>query len=873
VSRPSNSDISPERWRAVKAIVATALAYEQAERAVYLDRVCGTDAALRREVESLLDASNESGDFLARPAIDELHGGAARGPEGGDFAVRLAAALDDRYEVTRELGGGGMARVFVATERALGRQVVIKVLPSELAADLSVGRFKREIAFAARLQHANIVPLLAAGDVNGLPYYTMPYVEGLSLRSRLEKDGAMGAHEVIAVLRDVARALAYAHEHGVVHRDIKPGNILISGGAAVVTDFGIAKALSAARMVTDEHAEAADVATITQLGTALGTPAYMPPEQASGALVDHRADVYALGCTAYELLTGRPPFHGRPTNQLILAHLTEEPAPIGAARGELPRELAETVMRCLAKEPAARPSAAEIARTLDGGLTPSTVTTQHAPTTRAMAHGRARVALIVGGAIALAAAPFAGRVWTRLLSGDDRPRTVAVLRLDNVGGDSTNEYFAAGLADELTNALARVEGLVVTPPSAANDGVQDASPAVARKLGVSTLLVGSVQRAGERLRVRVRLVSGTDGHVLWSNTYDKTLADVFAVQTDIADSVAASLRLTLGPAVKARVAAASGTRNAEAYLYYLQGRYAAARYTEPDLRRSIALYKQAIERDSTFARAWAGMADAWAGLAADFVPPSEALPLARDGARRALALDSTLAEAHIALGNVLLSDWDADGASLAFERAVTLEPTSAAGHYYAASALLPLGRVNDALGHAMTAARLEPSQSAYATAVAMVLLRTGQFDSAAATARRAFALDSSFTYAATVLGDALRLKGASREALDAYASRGPAQTAYDLVGPALARITLGQTEEARRALRELTALSARQSVPADAVAMVYAGLGDRDRAFDWLERAYTAHSAALVSLTTDPDWAPLRDDARFADLVRRVRRR
>jgi len=368
-------------------------------------------------------------------------------------------------------------------------------------------------------------------------------------------------------------------------------------------------------------------------------------------------------------------------------------------------------------------------------------------------------------------------------------------------------------------------------------------------------------------------VSGTDGHVLWSNTYDRTLADVFAVQTDIADSVVASLRLTLSPAVKARVAAASGTRNAEACLLYLQGRYAAARYTEPDLRRSIALYEQAIGRDSTFARAWAGMADAWAGLAADFVPPSEALPPARDGARRALALDSTLAEAHVALGNVLLSDWDADSASAAFERAVTLEPNSAASHYYAASALLALGRVNEALGHANTAARLEPSQPAYATAVALALLRAGRFDSAAATARRAFALDSSFTYAATVLGDALRLKGASREALDAYASRGPAQTAYDLVGPALTRITLGQTDEARRAIRELTALGARQSVPADAVAMVYAGLGDRNQAFDWLERAYMAHSAALVSLTTDPDWTPLRGDARFADLARRVRRR
>jgi eukaryotic-like serine/threonine-protein kinase len=872
VNRPPDAAMSPERWRVVKEILATAIEHDGAERVAFLDRVCGDDATLRREVESLIAAAEAADQFLARPALDVVRDGVET--EGPELAARLTAALDERYAVERELGGGGMARVFVATERALGRHVVIKVLPNDVGAGLSIERFKREIAFAARLQHANIVPLLAAGEVDGLPYYTMPFVEGMSLRSRLEREGRLTVRDAVPVLHDVARALAYAHDHGVIHRDIKPDNVLIAGGAAVVTDFGIAKAVSAARTAARTDGGTGDGATITQLGAALGTPAYMPPEQAAGDEVDHRADVYAFGCTAYELLTGRPPFYGRATSRLFLAHLTEEPAPVTAARGDLPPGLADIVMRCLAKDRMARPTAADIVQALDGGVALTPVTfgaTGEAAERRAASRRPGRRAFLVGSAIVLATAPFVTRVWTHISGrGETAPRTIAVLRLENVGGDTTNEYFAAGLAEELTNALAKVEGLVVTPPGAESGATPAQRRDVARKLGVSILLGGSVQRAGDRLRVTVRLLDVTNDHVLWSSTYDKTLADVFAVQTDIADAVAASLRLTLSGTAKARVAAASGTRNAEAYLLYLQGRYAAARYTESDLRRSISLYEQAIQRDSSFARAWAGMADAWTALAGDFAPPNDILPSARQAAGRALALDSTLADAHVALGNVLLSDWDAAGASRSFERAVALERTSAATHYYAASALIALGRFDEAVDRATMAHRLEPGEPSYATAVALALLRAGRFDSAAATARRAFALDSAFTSAATVLGDALRLKGAPREALDAYAARGPAQTAYDLVGPALARIGIGETVEARRTLRELTALGARQNVPPDAVAMVYAGLGDRDQAFAWLERAYASHSAALVSLATDQDWAPLRSDPRFAALVRRV---
>ncbi|GLC24905.1 protein kinase domain-containing protein [Roseisolibacter agri] len=866
MSEPARPPLPPVRWQEVKAIVAAALERPPAERAAHVAQACAIDEELRREVESLLRAHEAAGAFLERPAIEDAgHAPLADADdEDAALAARLAAALADRYAIERELGGGGMARVYVATERALGRRVVVKLLSSSTAAGLSVSRFRREIALAARLQHANIVPLLAAGEADGLPYYTMPYVEGLSLRARLQRGDAIGVGEVVSILHDVSRALAYAHAHGVVHRDIKPDNVLVAGGSAVVTDFGIAKALSTARTTSAEHARD-DRETLTQHGTTLGTPAYMAPEQLAGeAAVDERADVYALGCTAYELLTGHPPFHGYATRQLLAAHLTERPAPVADARPDVPSALAALVTRCLEKDPARRPSAAELAQALDAGIAVDAGPRRDAdrPRTR-LAFAAAALALAAAGGLFTS-------VRDRTRGAGIRLRTIAVRPLTHLGGDTADAYFVTGLADELTNALAKIDGLRVTPPGAGSAASGAGARELARMLGVETLLDGSVQRAGDRLRVRVRLVSGDDGHVLWSHEYDDRVADLLAVQRDVADSVAASLRVTLSGTTQARVARASGTRDADAYLLYLQGRHAAARYTEADLRRGIALYHQAIGRDSGFARAWAGVADAWVSLSGDFVPAPEALPAARQAAHRALAIDSSLTEAHVALGNVLLASWDAAGAARAFARAVSLEPHAAAAHYYAASALLAQGRLDEALAHADTARRLEPAQAAYLTAVALVQLRAGQLDSAVATARRAQALDSAFTYAATVLGDALRLRGAAREALDAYASRGPAQTAYDLVGPALARVALGQPDEARRTVREIVALGTRQHVPADAVAMVHAHLGARDSAFAWLERALASRTAALIALPVDPDWGPLRGDPRFAALVRRV---
>ena len=311
-----------------------------------------------------------------------------------DVHDRLQRALGAAYTVERELGGGGMSRVFVADEAALGRKVVVKVLRPDLAEGLSSERFKREVRLAARLQHPHVVPLLASGELDGgVLYYTMPFVEGESVRARLDRDGALPVADVVRILRDAASALAYAHANGIVHRDVKPENILLSHGGAMVADFGIAKAISAS--IAPDGADAARrSSTLTAAGTSLGTPAYMSPEQASGDVVDHRADLYALGVVAYEILAGRPPFEGRSAQQLLAAHATQAPEPIQRRRATVPDALGALVMRLLEKHPADRPqSATEVIAALDGvAATPRTAVTPDALPLGRASRGIGRVA-------------------------------------------------------------------------------------------------------------------------------------------------------------------------------------------------------------------------------------------------------------------------------------------------------------------------------------------------------------------------------------------------------------------------------------------------------------------------------------------------
>ncbi len=484
-----------------------------------------------------------------------------------DVATRLAAALADRYRLDRELGGGGMSRIWVATETALDRQVVVKVIASELSEGLSAERFTREVRLAARLQQANIVPVLHAGTAAGLPYYTMPYVRGESLRARMTDGAPLSLAERVAILRDVARALAYAHGEGVVHRDIKPENVLLSHGAAMVTDFGIAKALTASRT------QDGDVAvTLTQAGGSIGTPAYMAPEQAVGGSIDQRTDLYAWGVMAYELLTGGHPF-GRHTTpqQLIAAHIAEPPTPIAGKSPALPPALAALVMQCLEKDPARRPDSATAV------LTAFEIQATPVPSVPRPAANAPRLrmtgVLVVAGLVVAALVVWAlrpGRDGTAPSHGAEQ--SLAVLPLANLSGDKADDYFGIGLAEEITRAVAKNGVRVIGRVSAGALQARGLDErAIANELGVGSLLTGTVQRADSQIRITVTLVSANDGAVRWTEKYDRPLANVFAVQDEIARTVAATLLGSLGRRSSPTVTRVE-TADPEALSLFLQGR-------------------------------------------------------------------------------------------------------------------------------------------------------------------------------------------------------------------------------------------------------------------------------------------------------------
>jgi serine/threonine-protein kinase len=656
---------------------------------------------------------------------------------------RLQAALGGTYTLERELGGGGMSRVFVATETALGRKVVVKVLPPEMAAGVNVDRFRREIQLAASLQHPHIVPLHMAGSAGDLFYYTMPLVEGESLRARLAREAELPVTDAVRILRDVVDALANAHAHGVVHRDIKPDNVLISGRHAVVTDFGVAKAIS----------ESTGQSSLTSAGLALGTPAYMAPEQAAGdPHVDHRADIYAVGALAYEMLTGRPPFVGASPQMVLAAHVTQSPEQLSARRPACPPALTALVMRCLEKKPADRwQSADELVRQLEAMATPSG---GMAPTMAVRAAARrspSRRAWLVGAGalVVLLVAAYLLQSRATARPADPAPsgtESIAVLPLTNVGGDARNEYFSDGMTDELATALGKIPGLRVASrtSSYAFKGKNVDVGQIGQALKVGTVLEGTVRRDGDRLRVSVQLTKVSDGLALWSDTYQRQATDVFQVQDDVARSVVAALSPTLGTQIKTaevKSAAVRGTENLEAYDLYLRGQYLWHGRRADGLRQAAEYFKRAVALDPKFARASAWLALTYA-LYVDYagMQPGDALPLVQQAADRALAHDTTLAETHTALGAAYQQVGRYGAADGEFRRAIRLDPRYPTAHQWYGYHLVGTGRVPEAIRELSAARDLDPLSPIISANLGAALAFAGRRDEALAASRRAVEL-------------------------------------------------------------------------------------------------------------------------------------
>jgi serine/threonine-protein kinase len=463
------------------------------------------------------------------------------------ISERLLSALGGSYTIERELTGGGMAHVFVAEDHDLGRKVVIKILPPELAASVSAERFRREILTVARLQHPHIVPILKAGEVDGLPYFVMPYVDGESIDVKLRRTGAFTVRETLAIMKDAARALAFAHEHGVVHRDIKPGNILLAAGSATVTDFGVAKALSSARRSGEKGNG------LTNTGMSLGTILYMAPEQAAGDPdIDGRADIYSLGVTAYEMLAGDAPFANLNPREMLTARLTLPPPPLSTIRKDVPIGLEKLIAKCLAIDPADRPqSAAALVEALED---PETMSGLFASTANIARHGKRVKRAVIGGLALIGAIVVSAGIYAKLHTGNasalaestaaHKPvdlGVIAVLPFVNLGVDSANAYLATGVTNAVAAKLLRTPGLRVLAPGRPRSVKRRSDTASTASVEARLVLEGTVERFGNRLRVTARLSSTADDVMQWADVYDRDVKDIFAVEDEIADAIAASV--------------------------------------------------------------------------------------------------------------------------------------------------------------------------------------------------------------------------------------------------------------------------------------------------------------------------------------------
>ncbi|HUQ98868.1 MAG TPA: protein kinase [Gemmatimonadaceae bacterium] len=733
--------------------------------------------------------------------------------------------LADRYIIERLLGHGGMSTVHLAEEIKHQRKVAIKVLNHEFGASLGAERFLREIGIAARLAHPHIVPLIDSGESGGSLYYVSPYVTGGSLRDRLNREKRLSVTDTLRIAHEIGAALDYAHRAGFVHRDVKPENILFAANHAMLADFGIAHVHSSA--TTDR---------ITLGGIALGTPEYMSPEQASGETdIGVPGDIYGLACVIYEMLAGEPPFTGSSPRATMARQVTEKPRPLRTLRPDAPAGFERVLERALAKDPARRfANITEFCNALD--LAKSEI-------------GRAHAAM---------------------------KRTIAVLPFVNASPDPDNEYLSDGITDELINALAKVEGLRVASRTSvfALKGKKQDVRAIGALLEASEILEGTVRRSGEHLRITVQLTSADDGQLVWSERYDRTLHDVFAIQDEIAQTIVTTLRAT-SFATLASVQANRHTDNVQAYGLYLRGRYAWNKRTSEDVAEGIKYFEEAIALDPEYALAYTGLADSYA-LHIDYrnVPVHDGFEKAKFYARKAIELDDSLAEAHASLAwSLFIYDWDWERAAAEFGRAIELDPQYATAHQWYAFMLASQGRFEEALIEAHTAQENDPASVSVRRSLGYVYLYARKYTQAHYHLDRAIAMNPTAEETYRIQGVILTLQQKYPEAeavLREALALAPECASYTKVTLAYSMALGGDKSYAERLVGELEEKMKTEYVSPVEEVMVYIALGDKEKALDWIERAMEERRGWVAYLAVHPVVDPLRGEPRFEALVKKM---
>jgi len=742
-----------------------------------------------------------------------------------------------------------MGEVYRALDLRLGREVAVKLLPEAVASSPDrLARFEREARTVAGLNHPNIVTLFSVEDEDGVRFLTMELIDGQNL-AELVTPGGLPLLRVLELSIPLADALVAAHERGVVHRDLKPANVMVTRENRVkVLDFGLSKSAEADALLDGATIGATAAAPLSGEGQVMGTVPYMAPEQIRGDVVDARSDLFAFGIILYELATGRRPFSGATSADVSSSILRDTPAPLIGVRGDLPGDLDRIVNRCLEKNPRERfQTALDVSNELC----------------------RIRHALEYGGRSSPATAAAKDVA------------SVAVLPFVNRSRDEEDEYFSDGLADELLNVLAKIRGLRVAARTSSFQfkGKSEDLAVIGRKLNVATLVEGSVRKSGNRVRIAVQLVKVSDGFHLWSETYDRTLDDIFAVQDDIARSVVKELRTTLlGEAadskasgeIKADVAAAAAGRGAdpEAHRLFLQGRFLVNRAAKEDVERGIECLRRAVGVDPEHALAWASLswADTMRGISG-MSELHEAIARSRAAAGRSLALRPDLAEAHLALGSIQLwYDFDWKGAEASFGRALEVAPGNAVVLRDAGLFAFTLGKLDESLARCQRAVELDPLNAVAYSYVGRIHASLGRFDESEAAFRRALELSPDFSAGHLLLALTHAAKGRLDEALAEVKLE--KQEGYRLQGLAIIHHARGERAESDAAIARLEAGFAESW--SWQIATAYAARHEADAAFEWLENCYVSRDSGLAFLLSARYFRWLQSDPRWVPFLRRI---
>src|SRR5438477_777024 len=865
--------MTPARFQTIEEIFRSALDQEPDQISAFLDRACRGDEVLRRKVEALLASRHRAASFIETSAV----GLATRIIEDGQAALPVGQTIG-HYKISKRIGTGGMGEVYLATDITAGRKAALKLLPSRFTGDAErLKRFEQEAHAVVGLNHPNILTVYEIGEDHSTYYIASELIEGETLRQRLDR-GPIQLSEAVDIVIQVASALAAAHQAGIIHRDIKPENIMLRpDGYVKVLDFGIAKLAEQELPATMPRDEALSLVE-TNLGSILGTVRYMSPEQARGAQVDKATDIWSLGVVLYEMVTGHAPFTGDPPSQsygaagtpqeVMSSILEKEPPPLMHYIARAPAELQQIISKTLPKDRSQRyHSAHELLQALKDLRRKLEAELERAAAPLWLRWTRSPTTLVLGLLVAAMAValPF---YWHRNLTTSLPPeKSIAVLPFLDLSETKNQEYFCDGMSEEIIDALAKVEGMrvVARASSFSFKGKTTDVSEIGKKLNVEDVLEGSLRREGNRVRITAELINARSGFRIWSDTYERELQRVFALQDEITRSIVDALKIKLAVSLPARE-----QRNTEVYDLYLQGLFFSNKSSEEDLRRALSFFQRAVEKDPTFARAWTGIAKAWYFLADVYVKPLDAYPASKEAALKAIALDEKDAEAHCYLSEAKrVLDWDLAGADAELKRAFELDPNSAPAHFF--SALLPLfrGELKDGLRLVLEAKNLDPVSPIISYVATAAYLANDRIDDAVIEGQRTLQLDPNYFYLDSVLAAAYREKGNFPEAIALY-TKAQEATHLPSSGLAITYTRMGRQTEARNILAQLLQAREKRYVSAPVIAAVYVALGDKEEAFRWLERAFVEHSGILQWIAFLPEFRPLHSDARFPHLLRRI---